>query len=168
MEFLSTPDPPEAYPRTTHRERLRAVLGRIAHGLLSSEESQDRMSLKHSSVLDAEALLDDSLESQATAAMDWLTAFVREVEAGTLPAVLADEPCVQFVPFQDIRRIVGEWRDDNRAWLDAAAESTKVCRSLGCDQISRESLMDYCADVPAAEASLRVYIESALDDYHHF
>ncbi len=166
MEFPSTPDSPEVYPRT-YRERLRATLGRVAQVLLSNEESQDRMSRKHNSVLEAEVVLDNSLEMQATAAMDWLTAFVRDVEAGTLPAVLADEPCVQFVPFQDIRRVVGEWRDDNRAWLDAAAESTKVCRDLGCDQISRESLMDYCADVPAAEASLRVYVESALEDYHH-
>lgn len=167
MEHLSTPDRFEAYP-PTYRERLRALLGRVAHGLVSDEELQERMSRRHGAVLEADEVVDGSLEAQATEAMDWLTAFVREVEAGTLPAVLADEPCVQFVPFQDIRRIVGEWRDDNRAWLDAAAESTKVCRSLGCDQISRESLMDYCADVPAAEASLRVYIESALDDYHHF
>ena len=166
MEHLSTPDRFEAYP-PTYRERLRALHGRVAHGLVSDEELQERMSRRHGAVLEADEVVDGSLEAQATEAMDWLTAFVRDVEAGVLPAALADEPCVQAVRFEAIRRVVTEWRDENRVWLDVATESTEICRRIGCDQICRESLMEYCADVPAAEASLRAYLESALGDDHH-
>lgn len=122
------------------------------------------MSRRHGAVLEADEVVDELLVARATEAMDWLTAFTRDIEAGALPAALADEPCVQNVLFEDIRRTIYEWRDENRTWLDIAAESTEICRRLGCNQIRRESLMDYCADVPAAEASLRLYLRSALGD----
>lgn len=163
MERFSTPEPSEAYPRT-YRGRVRVFLGRIAHRLLSDEESQDQMSRRHVAVLDADEIIDESLEAHVSEAMDWLTAFTRDVEAGVLPAALANEPFVQNVLFEEIRRAVYGWRDENRTWLDMATESTRLCRQLGCNQIRRESLMEYCADVPAAEASLRAYLQSALRD----
>lgn len=165
MEFFSTPDHSEAYPQT-YRERLCAFLGHLAHKLVSDEESQDQMSRRGGALLEADEVVDESLEIQASEGMDWLTTFIRDVEAGALPASLADEACVQNVVFEDIRRVVCEWRDENRAWLDVAITSTEICRRLGLSRIRRESLMDYCADIPAAESSLRTFLEGAFGSDH--
>ncbi|GAB3608340.1 hypothetical protein GCM10027414_04650 [Humibacter ginsengiterrae] len=126
------------------------------------------MSRKGGAVLEADVVVDELLERQAVEAMDWLTGFIRDVEAGGLPAALVDEPYLQYVPFEDIRRVVCGWRDDNREWLSVAAESTEICRRLGCGRIRRESLMEYCADVPAAEESLRASLKSELERYRRF